>query len=323
MALLTPLSLSEATRAASHFGLALAKLEPLSAGSVNSNFELWTRDGARFFARIYEEQDSAGAAQELALLRQLEACGLPVSPALSAADGSHTVSVGDKPLAIYPWVEGEIYCQRLVDAEAAQKVGEALAGLHLASESVAELGQGRFGIEGIRERLSRIEAEASPDLVLAAGELGAELEATLAQRQGDLPQGVIHGDLFRDNVLWRGGEIVALLDFESASCGTFSYDLAVTLLAWCFSDGFDSALCAALLGGYHQRRPLSAKEGAALTSEGAFACVRFAVTRITDFSMRAAAGQSPVRDYRRFVARLRELQAGALEAPLSTLALRA
>ena len=121
-----------------------------------------------------------------------------------------------------------------------------------------------------------------------------------------------HGDLFRDQVLWSDdGEISALLDFESACHGTFAYDLMVTVLAWCVGDDLDPALARAMFEGYQRVRPLGQDERAALVAEGRFAALRFAITRITDFSMRAhtAAGTvGPVaRDWRRFMMRFEKL----------------
>jgi homoserine kinase type II len=131
--------------------------------------------------------------------------------------------------------------------------------------------------------------------------------------------GVVHGDLFKDNVLWNGTRVVALLDFESASHGLFAFDIMVTLLAWCYGDAFDQTLVSAMLGAYVARRPLGRAERAALLVEGALACLRFATTRITDFSMRAAPGQAPLRDYRRFLARLSALEQGMLDPHLAAL----
>jgi homoserine kinase type II len=134
-----------------------------------------------------------------------------------------------------------------------------------------------------------------------------------------VPTGVIHGDLFRDNVLFQGDDIAALLDFESASHGPLVFDLMVTILAWCYREAFDAALVHALLSAYVRRRPLERAERAALPVEGALACLRFATTRITDFSMRAPAGTPPLRDYRRFLARLEALEHGMLDPHLAAL----
>jgi homoserine kinase type II len=124
---------------------------------------------------------------------------------------------------------------------------------------------------------------------------------------------VIHGDLFRDNVLWNGSELSALLDFESASHGPFVYDVLVTMAAWCYRDAFDVGLARGLAEGYETERPLEPREKHALRVEGALGMLRFATTRITDFSLRVPKGAKPVRDYRRFLARLSFIEAGALD----------
>jgi homoserine kinase type II len=128
---------------------------------------------------------------------------------------------------------------------------------------------------------------------------------------------VVHGDLFRDNVLWQGQELVALLDFESAFHGPFLYDVLVTMAAWCYRDAFDLELAKALAEGYGAERPLEAHEKRALRVEGALGMLRFATTRITDFSLRVPKGEKPVRDYRRFLARLSYIENGALDGVFS------
>src|SRR5690606_32286937 len=93
-------------------------------------------------------------------------------------------------------------------------------------------------------------AAVTPEVAAAIDELAVRLERIRAAApRAPGPETLIHGDLFRDNVLWQGGEISALLDFESASRGSAAFDLAVTMLAWCFGDDLDPALAAALAAG--------------------------------------------------------------------------
>jgi len=319
MALLTPLSLESARELLRDYGLDLGEIEPLQAGSVNSNFRFLTRPGERYFARIYEEQDRHGAQNELEMLLELERSGVPVAKAIARLDGSLVHEVHGKPFALYAWLDGEILCQRRVDAQAARAVGSALARVHLAGERLPPLGAGRFGPGELAVRLDLVDARGDAELRRAASFVREKYAEYLPQRRGDLPQGLIHSDLFKDNVLWRGNQILALIDFESASTGPYLYDLMVTLLAWCYSDHLERGLATALLSGYASVRPLSAAEHESVGVEAAFACLRFATTRMTDFSLRAAPGVAPVRDFRRFLSRLAEVEAGALAEPLKTL----
>lgn len=312
MARITELTLEDGRHLAQRFSLEIAQLAAFDGGSVNSNFRLWTTDRESYFLRVYEEQGVDGARAEATLLSRLARSGVLTAEPLRDTRGEPVVVYKDKPIAIYPWVDGTILCHKLVTPEHCREVGAALADVHLASSQVGPLHEGRFGPEHLRARLDRIEAEASPELVTAAQGIRQELDRALASRSWDLPRGLIHGDLFRDNVLWNGNRIAALIDFESACEGTFLFDLLVCICAWCYGDDFDLQRVSGLVSGYQRRRPLEARELAALESEATFVCLRFATTRITDFSMRAAPGQAPGRDYRRFLARLAAIRSGTL-----------
>jgi Ser/Thr protein kinase RdoA (MazF antagonist) len=174
-------------------------------------------------------------------------------------------------------------------------------------------------VEQIRERLKRVEDSGRPGLQEPVLRLRRDCARLEGERHQNLPMGLIHGDLFRDNVLLEGNEVCALLDFESASYGCFAYDLMVTVLAWCFGDALAEGLVAELLRGYLSVRSLSEAERGALVTEGAFACVRFATTRLTDFSLRVAEGETPGRDFRRFFLRQDALETGVLTRILDQL----
>jgi len=147
---------------------------------------------------------------------------------------------------------------------------------------------------------------------LAAGgedDQRARLDRAEGARNPDLPHGIIHGDLFRDNILWEAGTPVALLDFESACDGSWVYDLMVTVLAWCYGEDLDEKLVRSMFSGYAAVRRLSPVELAALGTEGRIGALRFTITRITDFAMRQGLGERVMKDYRRFFARHERVEA--------------
>ena len=314
---LTDLSLLDARALGQEFGVDVAALEAVG-GSVNSNFKLTAADGRRFFLRIYEEQDMAGALAEAELLAALERHGVPTAPPVPSRAGSPAIAYLGKPVAVYPWVSGDIRCQAGVSPTDAEQVGSALARVHVVGRDL-RVPEGRFQIANLYQRLDQVARAASPELALAGQGIRARLERAERERDTALPRGLIHGDLFRDNVLWDSDRIAALIDFESASDGPLLFDLLVCVFAWCYTDEFVPELLSAMLAGYVRIRPLTRREIGAVKSEAAVACLRFATTRITDFSMRAAPGAAPARDFRRFLARLEAVEAGALDAELARL----
>jgi homoserine kinase type II len=308
MAVFTALSPEDAQRLAEAHGLGRADgVLPIAAGSVNSNFFLETPAG-RYFARIYEEQEQDGVAYEWALLDHLRNRGIP-APARVAGPPPGELRVAGKPTAVFEVVGGSESCQRGVTPARAAAVGTVLARCHRAAADFAWRREGRFGLPDVRQRLDGLHVEGRPDLADATRRLREVLDPLEAAWPAHLPTGVIHGDLFRDNVRWEGDRIVALIDWESASDGLLVFDLMVCVLAWCYGDDFEWDLARAMVGAYAAARPLADGEPEALRLAGMAAAARFATTRITDFELgKPAVGQRTHKDYRRFMARLQVLE---------------
>lgn len=302
MAIYTELSLEDADRITRAHGLGAARaVVGVPAGSVNSNFFV-DADARRVFVRIYEEQEADGVEHEWALLDHLRAGGLPV-PARIVGPPPGAVRVAGKPTAVFEIAGGEEICQRMVDRGRARAIGALLARTHAVGASFPRRRGGRFTRADVRRRLDGVAARDRPELREAVGTLYATLDRLDAEWPAGLPGGVVHGDLFRDNVRWDGDAVVCVLDWESAADDAFVYDLAVTMLAWCCGDALDAGLMDAMRAGYEGERPLEAAEAAALPLALQAAAARFTVTRITDYHLRAE-GAQVAKDWRRFYARL-------------------
>jgi homoserine kinase type II len=125
------------------------------------------------------------------------------------------------------------------------------------------------------------------------------------------PRGVIHADLFMDNVKWLGDRVSALFDFEMACRDAYVLDVAITLNAWCFDNGeYRPELCRGLLRGYQVERSLMPVEREHLFGHALFGAVRYTASRIRDFHL---SGLPPdklaPKDFRTYLARARALSA--------------
>jgi homoserine kinase type II len=167
-------------------------------------------------------------------------------------------------------------------------------------------GLSRYEPDEIDARLARVAALARPELAEAVAILKPELALLRAERAADLPVGIIHGDLFIDNVMFDdAGALAALIDFEQASWGRLAYDLAVTTLAFGFGrDDFRPEIVRALIDAYAAVRPVRDAERAAFGAELRFVACRFAVTRITDVHLKRDAGAAPGKNFQRYLDRL-------------------
>lgn len=286
----------------------------IEAGTVNSSYALDLARG-RYFLRIYEEQGHAGAEAEADLLVHLAERGVPTPKPVRAKDAATVRTLAGKPAVLFPWVDGDMLCLRAVTPAAGRLVGAALARMHLAgAPEGSPLGAGRFGATDLAARCDRVATSKDPVAASKAEELRAAITAAGKARRTDLPAGLVHGDLFRDNVLWHEGRIAALLDFESAHLGPFAYDIVVMILSWSFRDApsFDLAVARSIVDGYRTVRDLGASEREALYDEAIFGSLRFTITRITDDAIRVG------KKWQRFVERREAIEslgrAGLTEA---------
>lgn len=315
MAILTALGADDVAAAASAFGIDVASSRGVLAGSVNTNYEVVDGRRQRWFLRLYEEQDARGAAREALLLATLADLGVRTPrPRRLANEEGFVAIVRGKPLACFPFVGGTHRCQKSVSISDAHAVGAALARVHLVGQSLDPslglTGPSRFAVGALRARLEGLEVSTLPSDVARARE---ELLPRIDRLEGWAPRAapipLVHGDLFRDNVLFEPSGDISLLDFESASIGGAAFDLAVTALAWCFGDDLGADLVDGMVGGYASVRRLAPEEVADIATSAQLACVRFATTRITDYELRlggagAGAGTGTYKDYRRWLRRL-------------------
>lgn len=322
MAVFTPLSRTDAERIGVAFDLGeVLEFSQVSAGTVNSNFHFRSTHG-EYFVRVYEEQGVDGVRYEWRLLDHLGRGGIPV-PVRPGQVSPGAVSVVGKPVAVFELVAGEMCCQGSVSVDIMRRIGSLLGRVHTATDSFSVRKASRFGFSGVRLRLDRVERSGDESLRPLVNRLRAtnrtlEAEAGAWSTAG-ADFGVIHGDLFRDNVLWRDGDVAALLDWESAADGFRLFDLAVVLLSWCFGSAFDWNLVRSLCCGYGSERVLHSRWPEQLYWACRVGAVRFAATRLTDVHLRRlsgdarASGQASTKDYRRFVRRLDALEDMGME----------
>jgi homoserine kinase type II len=310
MALYTVLTPDEIAAAARAFGLpAPERVKPEPKGSVNTNYHLWA-GGDRYFLRLNEGKTDADVAFEAEVQRYLFEARFPVPHLFFAADGRPFVPVAGKQAMLFAYAPGEEISRDAALPERCRRVGEQLGRLHdLAAGFAAERGNPyaparvRGWIEGLRP-----DGDGDPDVAAALPLLEEELER--AERLPSAPRGLVHGDLFVDNVLWIGERVSYVLDWEMSCVDPFAYDLGVAVNAWCYTDRYEPARAAALLAGYRARRRIDRDTEAALYPWARYAALRFTASRIHAFH-RASLGEDRLawKDWRRYRDRLVALRA--------------
>jgi homoserine kinase type II len=280
-------------------------LKGIAEGVENSNFLLRTERGT-YILTLYEKRVAPGDLPFfIALMEHLAAHGIACPTPVKARDGAALRHLCGRPAAIVSFLDG-LWPRRVRPFHCAA-LGKALAELHLAGESfgrrrpndLSRAGWRRL-FEATRDRAGSV----SPGLDL---EVEAELGALDAAWPRDLPSGVIHADLFPDNVFFRGEAVSGFIDFYFACTDFLAYDLAICLNAWCFEADLSLNITKArlLIGAYREVRPLEPEEIAALPVLARGSAVRFLLTRLYDWLNQSPAALVKPKDPLEYLRKLR------------------
>ena len=279
MSVFTTVSADELTEWLKAYPLGtLLELKGIASGITNTNYFVTTTSG-RYVLTLFEEHAAEELPYFLDLMTHLAERGVPCPHPVKRNDGVQLDELNGKPAALVSCLAGrdietpnEIHCA---------EVGRVLANMHIAGESFSGKSH------DTRDSVWR---QTTADKVF--GLLNADDQTMLSQlmqRQASLnldrlPQGVIHADLFRDNVLFDGEKIGGLIDFYYACRGAFLYDLAIAVNDWCVSaDGsLDKPRVMAMLKAYHAVRALTAEESVVWTDMLPIAALRFWLSRLKD-----------------------------------------
>lgn len=243
----------------------------IAAGMQNSNYFVTTTAG-RFVLTLFENIEPAALDFYLALQDRLARQGLPCPQPLADGQGRRWRSLAGKPAALLSCLPGAALDE--VTAGHCRVVGALLARLHLAAAGMPDALPNPCG-PAWRSRVGEsLLPQVSPEeAVLLADELAFQAE----QAWFGLPRGVIHADLFRDNVLWdQHGQLSGVLDFYFAGEDAWLFDLAVVANDWCADD----AALSALIEGYAGVRPLLEAERQAWPAMRRAAALRFWLLRL-------------------------------------------
>ncbi len=257
----------------------------IAEGVENSNFLLRTTGGT-FILTLYEKRVKPEELPFfLELMDHLAARGITCPLPVPRRDGGLFGVLAGRPAAMISFLDGTWL--RKPGVPHCREVGRAMAELHLAGADFALTRKNALSVDGWRplweESVARAD-EIEPGLV---AEIGPELATLEAAWPFGLPSGVIHADLFQDNVFFIGDRLSGIIDFYFACNDFLAYDIAVCLNAWCFEpDGaFNLTKGMAMLDGYQSVRGLSEAEIAALPLLCRGAAIRFFMTRLYDWIM--------------------------------------
>ena len=262
----------------------LLSYKGIAEGVENSNFLLHTTAGY-FILTLYEKRVARGDLPFfLSLMTHLASHGINCPQPVRNRSGEALGALAGRPAAIITFLDG-VWPRKPTAAHCAE-VGQALAKMHLAGRDFSMARANALSVSGWRPLFDAAAGRADELQHVLRAFIAAELD----HLEHDvwpkhLPQGVIHADLFPDNVFFLGERLSGIIDFTFACNDMLAYDVAICLNAWCFESdcSFNVTKARAFLGGYGRERQLTEAEQQALPLLARGAALRFLLTRLVDF----------------------------------------
>lgn len=282
-------------------------LKGIAAGITNTNYFV-TTDSARYVLTIFEKNDFDELPYFVNLMAHLAQHGVPCPAPIMDKQGTALHRLKGKPALMVSCLQGQdISAPNIAQCQA---VATTLASMHLAGlsfhqQSHNQRGQGwrTMTAQQVMPKLSAVQQ------VLLQTELDYQHGLDLTQ----LPHGVIHGDLFRDNVLFDGDMLGGFIDFYYACHDVLAYDVAIAANEWCIrADGsFDAVKRDAFLAAYQAVRPFEAAEQQHWQALLRRAALRFWLSRLYDDHFPVAGELTHAKDPKHFEQILRQRIQGA------------
>ena len=257
----------------------------IAEGVENSNFLVHAKRGL-FILTLYEKRVAASDLPFfLALMEHLASRGITCPQPVKNRAGTAAGTLAGRPAAIVTFLDG-MWIRR-PSAAHCTALGEVLAKLHVAGADFPMKRRNALSVDGWRPLFEYGGSKGQAENIQHAlsDTIAAELKHLEQNWPRDLPQGVIHADLFPDNVFFLGEKLSGLIDFYFACIDTLAYDVAICLNAWCFEPdhSYNVTKGRSLLQAYAAVRPLSGAERAALPLLARGAAMRFLLTRLVDW----------------------------------------
>jgi len=283
----------------------LTSYKGIAEGVENSNFLLHTTRDPLILTLYEKRVEKNDLPFFLGLMHHLASRGLSCPLPLPRTDGALLGELSGRPAALISFLEG--MWLRKPEARHCREVGIALAQMHVAGEGFAIERPNALSCDSWQPLWDKSEARADEVEPGLQDEIRAELAFFDAHWPKDLPTGVIHADLFPDNVFFLGDTLSALIDFYFACNDMLAYDVSICLNAWCFEkDGaYNVTKGTAMLDGYQSVRPLSEAEIAALPTLARGSALRFFLTRLYDWLMTPAGALVTKKDPLEYLRKLR------------------
>lgn len=284
MAVYTQVSNSELSSLLENYNIGKATdLKAIEQGVENSNYFLFTED-SRYILTIYEKRiNTEELPFYLNLMQHLSAKGIPCPVPIKTNSGENLSHISGKPCAIVSFLNGKGV--KSIRNEHLSELGTNMAKMHIAASDFSMKRENNFSLNGWGKLFNSVKNHADGIKEGLKDEIEQQLSYLSVNWPSSLYSGIVHADLFPDNVFFEKEKLVGIIDYYFACNDLLMYDLAICINAWCFENNneFNVTKARKLLSSYNKVRKISEEELEALPILASGAALRFLLTRLDDW----------------------------------------
>ncbi len=261
----------------------LLSYKGIAEGVENSNFLVHT-DAGYFILTLYEKRVNADDLPYfIGLMDHLYRHGINCPKPVRNKAGEALGQLAGRPAAMVTFLDGLSVSNP--SAGQCEELGKAMARMHLAGQDFTGYRKNALSIDDWRPLFHQSGNRVDTIEDGLGALIDCELDYLEAHWPKGLPEGIIHADLFPDNVFFLKEKLSGFIDFYFSCNDILAYDAAICINAWCFDEGgqFSSTKAEKFLSGYQSIRKFSDEEKKALPVLIRGSAIRFLLTRMYDW----------------------------------------
>ena len=280
----------------------IIKFKGIKQGIENTNYLLKSKN-SKFILTIFEKRVSQKEIPFfMKLMDQLNNFKINCPKPLKNKSGNYLIKIKNKTACIVSFLKGKD--KKKLNLKNCYDIGKLIAQMHLSSKKIKLFRKNSMGIENLNPLLNSIKFKSKKFINLEKF-LRNNFKDIKKEWPAGLPNGIIHGDLFIDNIFFKNNKLSGIIDFYFAANDYFMYEIAICVNALCFDKKNSKFLINKkkvknLIKGYESFRKISIKEKNSLNILCRGAAMRYFLTRLYDYTNTPKTALIKIKDPREY-----------------------
>jgi len=278
----------------------------IKQGIENTNYLLKSKKN-KFILTIFEKRVSKKEIPFfMSLMDQLNTYKINCPKPIKSKSGNYLINIKNKSACIVSFLNGRD--KKSLNLKNCYEIGKMIAQMHLSTSKIKLYRKNSMSIKNLNPLLNSIKFKSKKFTNLEKF-LKNNFKDIKKKWPKKLPKGIIHGDLFIDNIFFKNNKLSGIIDFYFAANDYFMYEIAICINALCF-DKINSKFkinkqkIRNLIKGYENIKKISAKEKQSLNILCRGAAMRYFLTRLYDYTNTPKTALIKIKDPREYYQKL-------------------